>query len=143
MPRRYPPDKSYWEQRVDKSSGCWIWGNGRVLRADGYVPGFKTTGHKNVYVLYKGPIPEGEEIHHTCFNKACLNPDHLELKPSSKDHKQHHPNQYANATHCIRGHEFTPENTYTYPSGKRGCMLCRRNQNLWYMRTHRHPDQWY
>lgn len=30
-------------------------------------------------------------------------------------------------THCKKGHEFTPENTYTYASnGKRTCRKCRR-----------------
>lgn len=29
-------------------------------------------------------------------------------------------------THCIHGHEFTPENTYVEPSGKIGCRACRR-----------------
>lgn len=34
-------------------------------------------------------------------------------------------NQYANATHCIRGHEFDTENTYLIPSGGRTCRKCR------------------
>ncbi len=27
---------------------------------------------------------------------------------------------------CQRGHEFKPENTYVYPSGKRTCKTCRQ-----------------
>lgn len=32
----------------------------------------------------------------------------------------------ANRTHCPKGHEYTPENTYTYPGGSRACNECRR-----------------
>ena len=35
-------------------------------------------------------------------------------------------------THCIHGHEYTIENTYIYPEGKRDCKICRhRNQTGW------------
>lgn len=29
-------------------------------------------------------------------------------------------------THCPQGHEYTPENTYTRPNGKRECRTCRK-----------------
>lgn len=29
-------------------------------------------------------------------------------------------------THCRRGHEFTPENTYLDKRGSRNCLACRR-----------------
>lgn len=32
----------------------------------------------------------------------------------------------ASKTHCVRGHEFTPENTATLKSGHRHCYTCRR-----------------
>jgi len=38
-------------------------------------------------------------------------------------------NQNYNKTHCIRKHEFTEENTYVFPNGKRACKTCRL---LWY-----------
>lgn len=34
--------------------------------------------HRYAYELHKGAIPEGHVIHHTCFCKRCVNPDHLE-----------------------------------------------------------------
>lgn len=33
---------------------------------------------------------------------------------------------HAPARHCRRGHEFTPENTYTMPSGRKLCRECRK-----------------
>lgn len=28
-------------------------------------------------------------------------------------------------THCIKGHEYTEENTYRYPNGARQCRICK------------------
>jgi len=43
-------------------------------------------------------------------------------------HICHHKrdNLKAKQTHCIRGHEFTPENTFRKPNGNRGCKECRK-----------------
>lgn len=39
------------------------------------------------------------------------------------------PPPVAPITHCKRDHEFTPENTYTSPGGKRHCITCRRERS--------------
>jgi hypothetical protein len=69
-------------------SGCWIWqlsvhahGYGRVNR-DGHA-----YAHRWYYERAKGPIPDGAHVHHTCHNRLCVNPDHLEAL-SAGDHQR-------------------------------------------------------
>lgn len=40
-------------------------------------------------------------------------------------------------TACAKGHEFTRENTYRYPSGRRGCRICRRRFSKRYKKKNR------
>jgi len=35
--------------------------------------------HRVAYEKAKGPIPEGMVVMHTCANRLCVNPDHLQV----------------------------------------------------------------
>jgi len=77
------------------------------------------------------------QVDHLCSNKRCMNPDHLEAVTSSVNNKRAFergerartaPNNANVAkTHCPQGHEYSPENTYVYPSrSARRCKTCDR-----------------
>lgn len=57
-----------------------------------------------------------------------LNNDPANLEPACRhcNWNRQNPLRSADPTLCVRGHEFTPENTYTYPDGRRSCRTCRR-----------------
>jgi HNH endonuclease len=68
------------QYEVDGATGCWVWSgyrddNGYARTYDG---GKTDWAHRVYYRRYRGPIPDGLEIDHTCTNPPCVNPDHLE-----------------------------------------------------------------
>lgn len=78
--------------------------------------------HRLAYARVNGAIPEGLEIDHVCRNKQCVNPLHLE----AVTHNENIRRRYADYTHCVNGHEYTPENTYIRTNGYRDCRVCIR-----------------
>lgn len=120
--------------------GCIEWTGNRTH--DGYglcrakVDGKWTArgAHRMAYLVSKGPIPDGLQVHHLCYNRLCINPAHLELrtpKENVHDEGSRNPTKaHAEATHCIHGHPFDAENTYVRPTGERLCRECSRRNSL-------------
>jgi len=111
-------------------------GNARTLRV-----------HVVVYTSLVGPVAEGLVLDHICHNadptclggptcphRACVNTDHLE--PVTPGENTRRARQQAitagrpglvrsDPNFCMKGHELTPANTYTDPSGYNHCRTCR------------------
>jgi len=62
---------------------------------------------------------------HSCDNPPCCNPSHLWLGTQAENlaDASAKGRLKRTSTHCKRGHEFTPENTYL-SNGGRGCRQC-------------------
>lgn len=111
---------------------CWVWTASLV---DGYgqfhAEGKRYQAHRWIYERQHGPIPAGLEPDHLCRNRACVNDSHLDLVTHLENmHRGTSPSaRHFRQTHCIRGHAFTPENTYIPPGeSERVCLTCQRER---------------
>jgi hypothetical protein len=107
---------------------CWIW-TASTFGEEGYgafaIAGETVGAHVYAYVTEVGIVPDGLELDHLCHVRSCVRPSHLEpVTPEENMRRQIHKG--TKKTRCIRGHEFTPENTYVTKRGHRRCQTCHR-----------------
>jgi hypothetical protein len=99
-----------------EENGCWLWQGSTYYSKGGsdetylnkkygkygsfkWISTFKNAknigAHRCSYMLFKGEIPEGMLVRHSCNDSLCVNPEHLELgnhkqnKQDSIDSKRH------------------------------------------------------
>lgn len=112
-------------------NGCWEWTGQKMKNGYGTfsVDGSKRLAHRFSYDACNMEPAGDNHVHHTCCNRGCVNPWHLQALPIVI-HIMESPNHSAysalNFNECRNGHHLSGENLgYDY-KGNRFCKKCRK-----------------
>jgi len=106
---------------------CWLWDghHDKDGYASIYVDKRTRQAHRVTYEEYIGPIPEGLQLDHTCRQRGCVNPRHVE-PVTNIENQRRSPITMMMKTVCKRGHS-----DYRRSKGgkRRYCLTCKKMTN--------------
>lgn len=83
-------------------NGCWMYTKGIDALGYGvfYYQQIGYKAHRVSYEFHKGKIPKGLVLDHTCRNRACINPDHLDPVTQSENARRVHLAPHCSSCTC-------------------------------------------
>ena len=117
--------------KVRKTETCWLWKATGSRYGYFRVNGTALRTNRVSYTLFKGEIPAGMHVLHTCDVTLCVNPDHLFLGTHQDNMVDRDAKGRCGAgkhllarTHCRRGHLYEGQNLSIRIDGSRSCKEC-------------------
>lgn len=130
MSTRYYIPHVYLLDRCKRVGTCWMW-TGTLFTGpfggygQAWWDGKHRMAHKLSFSWYRGEVPAGLELDHTCRNRACINPYHLE-PVTRRENVRRGVSIVAvqmAKTHCKHGHLLQGWNLLPRV-GRRDCRPC-------------------
>jgi len=96
------------------------------LRTDGVAE----YAHRVALEFSNIEMPDGLEVDHLCRERSCVNPEHLEVVTHQVNVNRGSSASARNAakTHCVRGHELSPDNLFNTARNIRVCRQCSKDR---------------
>lgn len=109
-------------------NACWYWAGAKNKSGYG-VFGIQSKAwlaHRVSYFIFRGEPPQDKHVDHTCVNRWCVNPFHLQVVTHAENASLAKRRRDAVITHCPNGHELTEDNLvkHMFKSGTRKCRIC-------------------
>jgi hypothetical protein len=128
MSTKLSPEDRFWSSIVVVEN-CWHWT--KKVSADNGYGHFKASGrtwlaHRWAYEHFRGIIPEGKQIDHLCRNRACVNPEHMEVVTALVNTgRGFSPSAITKRSGvCQRGHPMSGDNLGPGSYGRNMCRAC-------------------